>query len=60
MCPAPVRYDVEFEVLLEEAAQYACTSGLCQYGDELVVVHGAQEADADTNPMHCLKARMCA
>ncbi|KAG2439977.1 hypothetical protein HXX76_004095 [Chlamydomonas incerta] len=41
------RFDVEFEVLLEEATLFAMEAGLCPPGKEVVVVHGCNKADAE-------------
>ena len=46
---------MEFEFLLEEVAAHACATGLCNYGDEIVVVHGVAGADADVTPMQYIK-----
>jgi hypothetical protein len=49
------RYEMEFEFLLEEVAAHACATGLCKYGEEVVVVHGVSSADADGTPMQYIK-----
>ncbi|GFR42123.1 hypothetical protein Agub_g2966 [Astrephomene gubernaculifera] len=41
------RFDVEFELLLEEATLFAMEAGLCPPGKEVVVVHGCNKADAE-------------
>ncbi|KXZ44735.1 hypothetical protein GPECTOR_63g60 [Gonium pectorale] len=41
------RFDVDFEVLLEEATLFAMEAGLCQPGQEVVVVHGYNRVDAE-------------
>ncbi|GIL58673.1 hypothetical protein Vafri_13670 [Volvox africanus] len=41
------RFDVDFEVLLEEATMFAMEAGLCPPGKEVVVVHGCIRADAE-------------
>eukprot|EP00198_Chlamydomonas_reinhardtii_P006402 XP_001695738.1 pyruvate kinase [Chlamydomonas reinhardtii] len=43
----PSRFDLEFEVLLEEATLFAMEAGLCPPGKEVVVVHGCNTADAE-------------
>ncbi|GFH10858.1 pyruvate kinase, partial [Haematococcus lacustris] len=45
------RDDIEFELMLEKATIYGCEQGLCQPGQEVVVVHGCVEADAESMPM---------
>ncbi len=37
--------------LSAQATIYACETGLCEPGMEVVVVHGCLEADAETMPM---------
>ncbi|KAG2495346.1 hypothetical protein HYH03_006615 [Edaphochlamys debaryana] len=41
------RFDVEFDVLVEEAILFAMEAGLCEPGREVVVVHGCIQADAE-------------
>ncbi|GIL77051.1 hypothetical protein Vretimale_3233 [Volvox reticuliferus] len=41
------RFDVDFELLLEEATIFAIEGGLCPPGKEVVVVHGCTQADAE-------------
>lgn len=51
------RDDVEFDILLEKAVIFGIEKGLCLPGKDVVVVHGAVEADAEGMPMVCIKVR---
>ena len=53
------RRDVACDVLLEQATVHALKTGLCGQGEEVVVIHGTEAADAEGSPMYTVKVGGC-